>query len=220
MSSPAPVTRNQAIQPPASLSFRSQRLADAEETQTPQTGFFPAQANAADQVRDRNPALGAPAAGKDEHLVPTLPPQSSAVLTQIGPAPQAGYVAAPQAPVNAADAAPLSPEAFEPVPLVAVTVPPLAPVVAEPTFAPAAGVLSSMLPLDLSALESSVKAFFDKLDTLGFKLSATQVDLLFSSGIIAVAATIAAEITRRKVRAPVPALTPRRPGSIPYSDFM
>jgi hypothetical protein len=88
------------------------------------------------------------------------------------------------------------------------------------TLVPPAALLTNVLPVDVASLESSIKDFFDQIDHAGLKLSESQLGLLFSSGTLAVAAMLALEIARRQVqRHPAPALTPRREGSIPYSDY-
>jgi hypothetical protein len=82
-----------------------------------------------------------------------------------------------------------------------------------------AAFLSEVLPVDFAALESSIKDFFDQIDQLGLTLTESQVDALFTTGMVAVAAAVAAEISRRSFQpsaAPVLALGRCR---LPYSDY-
>jgi hypothetical protein len=85
---------------------------------------------------------------------------------------------------------------------------------------PPAPLLTNILPVDVASLESSIRDFFEHIDHAGAKLSESQISVLFSASSVAVAAMLALEIARRNVQqSAVPALTPRREGSIPYSDY-
>jgi hypothetical protein len=81
------------------------------------------------------------------------------------------------------------------------------------------GLLATVLPVDFSGLEASVKDFFDQIEQLGLTMTASQADLLFSTGMVAVAAAVAAEITRRRLQVPAAPALPRGHGSLPYSDY-
>jgi hypothetical protein len=78
---------------------------------------------------------------------------------------------------------------------------------------------TNVFPVDMTALDNTVKDFFEHIDQFGVKLSANQVELLFSSSLALVAAGAAAELIRRKSQARVPALVLRREGTIPYSSY-
>jgi hypothetical protein len=89
----------------------------------------------------------------------------------------------------------------------------------EPGFWSSATLVTNILPFDFSSLETSVHDFFDQLDQFGLKLSENHVSLLFSSGIVAAAATLALEFARRRIQAlPMPTL--ERADLIPYSDYL
>jgi len=80
--------------------------------------------------------------------------------------------------------------------------------------------LAGILPVDFSGLESSVRDFFEQIDQLGLTLTESQVNVLFSSGIVVVAAAVAVEITRRQLQPSAPpALAARGHGRLPYSDY-
>jgi hypothetical protein len=96
----------------------------------------------------------------------------------------------------------------------------LSPSVFESALTASAALVTNVLPVDFASLESSIKSFFDDIDRLGVKLSESHVNLLFSSGMMAVAATLALEIARRRMQPSVPAVTLQREGSIPYSDYL
>jgi hypothetical protein len=96
---------------------------------------------------------------------------------------------------------------------------PLAPSVFESALASSSGLLTNVLPIDFSSLESSIKSFFDQIDHMGVQLSRGQANLLFSSGIMAIAAALALQLARRKMQPPVEAVALQREGSIPYSDY-
>lgn len=59
---------------------------------------------------------------------------------------------------------------------------------------------TNIFPLDSSTLQLSIKDFFDQMDQLGKYLSESQIDSLYSIGILATAAMVAVEITRRQFR--------------------
>jgi len=82
-----------------------------------------------------------------------------------------------------------------------------------------AGILPVDFSVDFSGLESSVKNFFDQIDQLGLTLTESQVNVLFSSGIVAAAATVAVEITRRQLQPSVQPALARGHGRLPYSDY-
>jgi hypothetical protein len=83
-----------------------------------------------------------------------------------------------------------------------------------------AALLSDVLPVDFSTLESSIKEFFDQIDQLGLTLTEGQIDLLFTSGIVAVGAAVALEFSRRQLQpSGLPALPPGH-GRLPYSDYL
>jgi hypothetical protein len=85
---------------------------------------------------------------------------------------------------------------------------------------PACPLLTSIVPFDFAALEVSIKDFFNQINQAGLKLSENHVNLLFSSGMVAVAATLALEISRRKTTALAQAPALDHAGSIPYSDYL
>jgi hypothetical protein len=62
--------------------------------------------------------------------------------------------------------------------------------------------LSTVLPIDVAAMQSSVKDFFDQIDKLGVRLSEGQIDLLYSTGLMTAATVLALEIVRRQRRHP------------------
>jgi hypothetical protein len=85
--------------------------------------------------------------------------------------------------------------------------------------ASACPLLTGVLPFDFASLEVSIQDFFSQINQAGIKLSESLANLLFSSGVLAVAATLAVEISRRKTAAlaQVPALD--YVSAIPYSDY-
>jgi hypothetical protein len=107
---------------------------------------------------------------------------------------------------------------LEPQLMTALAIEPFAAVL-EPALPAFSALLTNVLPVDFASLDSSVKSFFEQIDRLGVKLSESNVNLLFASGIIAAATALAVEIGRRKMRPAVPAVTLQRQGSIPYSDY-
>ena len=80
--------------------------------------------------------------------------------------------------------------------------------------------VTSVLPFDIASLESSIKDFFDQVNQAGFKLSAGHVNLLFSSTVVALAATLAVEVSRRKTSQPAQAPALELASTIPYSDYL
>jgi hypothetical protein len=82
---------------------------------------------------------------------------------------------------------------------------------------PPSMVLANIPPLDVRALQFSIKDFFDQIDKLGITLSEKQINLLYGLGIMAVATVLALELVRRQARPAPPALAPGQ-GSIPYSE--
>lgn len=79
--------------------------------------------------------------------------------------------------------------------------------------------LTSVLPIDFASLEASIKEFFSQIDAAGLKLSGQHVNYLFSTGILAVAATLAVEVSRRQTGALAQAPALDCTTSIPYSDY-
>jgi hypothetical protein len=78
--------------------------------------------------------------------------------------------------------------------------------------------LGTILPVDFSGLEASVRDFFEQLDQLGLTLTAGQVDVLFSAGVVSVAAAVALEIARRQRQPVVQPVLVRGRGRLPYSS--
>jgi hypothetical protein len=76
--------------------------------------------------------------------------------------------------------------------------------------------LTDVLPTDIGALESSIGAFFDRMESLGTNLGEGRLHLLFSAGIVTALAAVV-EVTRRKMKPDPPGLVLRQL-SIPYSD--
>jgi hypothetical protein len=83
---------------------------------------------------------------------------------------------------------------------------------------PVQGVLlTDILPMDFSALETSIRAFFDQVEALGSNLTEHPVDLLFTTCILVATTAVALEVARRQMKPAKPALVFGRE-SIPYSD--
>src|SRR5439155_17665429 len=86
-----------------------------------------------------------------------------------------------------------------------------------PASMPAAGMLlSTGLPFDGSALESTIQDFFDRIAQLGVSLTKSQSEFLYCAAIVAVAACVALEIARRRLRPAAPALGPDADERFPY----
>jgi hypothetical protein len=92
----------------------------------------------------------------------------------------------------------------------------LFPAYAEAVLPAAAALLTDILPMDFSALESSICAFFEQIESFGSNLGEKSFDLWTSAGIL-LAAAVALEVARRQIKPATPSFTPGRQ-SIPYSD--
>jgi hypothetical protein len=81
---------------------------------------------------------------------------------------------------------------------------------------PAPGVpLLGTLPVDVSALDASIKNFFAQVEEIGEQLSSHRLDLWISVGVMVAGTAVAVEIARRQARTPAPTLDPNRERSIP-----
>ncbi len=80
--------------------------------------------------------------------------------------------------------------------------------------------VTSVMPFDIASLETSIKDFFDQVNQAGLKLSAGHVNFLFSAGVVAVAAALAFELSRRKSSTPAQAPALELASTIPYSDYL
>jgi hypothetical protein len=183
------------------------------------------QSNAPGPLHDQNAAAVAKVLGKVDRLPITTDPISGVARGFNGQLQQGSQVALQQNSVphvqdkDGVAGAPARRDVLETRPTAIGPVEQLSSLAIEETFSSSSVPLTNILPFDFSALELSIKDFFDQIDQCGVKLSVSQVDLLFSSGIMAVAAAIALEIGRRKIHAANPALPLQREGSIPYSDY-
>ena len=188
---------------------------------TPTVQAVKDQTNNLGQLRDLNVISLSQANVKGDRLAPNpLIPINTLALASPGPAmPGTPVAAQPSQELRAWAAVVLSPVSHKgsETPVTAA-----GPVVFPSDFdavQPSASLLTDILPFDFSSLDLSIRDFFSKIDQLGLKLSENHMDLLFSTGIMAVAASLALEMARRKIQTPVPALNLQRAGSIPYSDY-
>jgi hypothetical protein len=78
--------------------------------------------------------------------------------------------------------------------------------------------LTNILPIDFSALESSIRSFFDRVQSFGSDLAESRIDLLFSTCVLVATTAVALEVVRRQMKPATPAFEFGREG-IPYSDF-
>jgi hypothetical protein len=82
-----------------------------------------------------------------------------------------------------------------------------------------ATLLTDILPMDLTGLESSMRAFFDQLDGFGTTVAEHRIDLLFTTGVLVATSAVALEVARRQLKPATKRVALGR-DSIPYSDGM
>jgi hypothetical protein len=88
---------------------------------------------------------------------------------------------------------------------------------AEAALPACAMLLTDILPMDFSAIESSIRAFFDQMEGVGSNFNESRLDLLFSTGFLVAATAVALEVARRQMKPETPVFALGREG-IPYSD--
>jgi hypothetical protein len=91
------------------------------------------------------------------------------------------------------------------------------PALAEAVLPAYSTVLTDILPIDVSTLESSISVFFEQVESLGSSLRESRFSLLFSASVVA-AMAVGLEVSRRKRKTVTPTLALGGQG-IPYSDW-